>query len=64
MNVDFYNEMYDSAGGLRPHYEGFAAWLAATSPERLASKQAEADSAFHRLGITFAVYGEKAGTER
>jgi uncharacterized circularly permuted ATP-grasp superfamily protein len=64
MNVDFYNEMYDFAGGLRPHYEGFAAWLAAISPERLASKQAEADSAFHRLGITFAVYGEKAGTER
>jgi len=64
MNTDFYNEMYDSAGKLRPHYEGFAAWLAAISPERLASKQAEADTAFHRLGITFAVYGEKSGTER
>ncbi len=64
MNADFYNEMYDSAGKLRPHYEGFAAWLAATSPARLASKQAEADTAFHRLGITFAVYGEKSGTER
>ncbi|EXI78435.1 MAG: hypothetical protein AW10_03042 [Candidatus Accumulibacter appositus] len=64
MNADFYNEMYDSAGKLRPHYEGFAAWLNSISPERLASKQAEADTAFHRLGITFAVYGEKSGTER
>ncbi|MEF8725196.1 MAG: circularly permuted type 2 ATP-grasp protein [Candidatus Accumulibacter delftensis] len=64
MNADFYNEMYDSAGKLRPHYEGFAAWLSSTSPERLASKLAEADTAFHRLGITFAVYGEKSGTER
>ncbi|EXI85319.1 MAG: hypothetical protein AW11_03642 [Candidatus Accumulibacter regalis] len=64
MNADFYNEMYDADGNLRAHYEGFADWLAATSPERLASKRAEADTAFHRLGITFAVYGEKSGTER
>jgi uncharacterized circularly permuted ATP-grasp superfamily protein len=33
-------------------------------PERLARKRAEADTAFHRVGITFAVYGEKSGTER
>ena len=64
MTTDFYNEMYDSAGMLRPHYRVFAEWLDATSPERLASKLAEADTTFRRLGITFAVYGEKAGTER
>ena len=33
-------------------------------PERLAQKRAEADALFHRVGITFAVYGENAGTER
>jgi uncharacterized circularly permuted ATP-grasp superfamily protein len=27
-------------------------------------KRAEADMLFHRVGITFAVYGEEAGTER
>lgn len=62
--MQIYNEMYDADGNLRAHYEGFADWLSATSPERLASKRAEADTAFHRLGITFAVYGEKSGTER
>ncbi|WP_313953167.1 circularly permuted type 2 ATP-grasp protein [Accumulibacter sp.] len=64
MSAEFYNEMYDAGGTLRPHYRAFADWLAAMPPERLASKQAEADTAFHRVGITFAVYGEKDGTER
>jgi uncharacterized circularly permuted ATP-grasp superfamily protein len=30
----------------------------------IARKRAEADLAFHRVGITFAVYGEEAGKER
>ncbi len=64
MNADFYNEMYDSAGTLRPHYRAFAEWLAAMPPERLERKRVEADIAFHRVGITFAVYGEESGTER
>ncbi|HRF72900.1 MAG TPA: circularly permuted type 2 ATP-grasp protein [Accumulibacter sp.] len=64
MNADFYNEMYDADGTLRPHYRVFADWLAAMPPERRVRKQAEADTAFHRVGITFAVYGEKSGTER
>jgi uncharacterized circularly permuted ATP-grasp superfamily protein len=64
MSADFYNEMYDSAGTLRPHYQSFAAWLATMPAERLERKRAEADTAFHRVGITFAVYGEEAGTER
>ncbi|WP_300453547.1 circularly permuted type 2 ATP-grasp protein [Accumulibacter sp.] len=64
MSGNSYNEMYDAAGTLRPHYQAFADWLAAMPPERLARKRAEADTAFHRVGITFAVYGEEAGTER
>ncbi|MBE2257651.1 MAG: circularly permuted type 2 ATP-grasp protein [Rhodobacteraceae bacterium] len=64
MTAEFYDEMYDASGALRPHYRLFAEWLAAMPPERLARKQAEADIAFHRVGITFAVYGEKSGTER
>ncbi len=28
------------------------------------SKRTEADALFHRVGITFAVYGENEGTER
>ena len=64
MSIKFYNEMYDAAGTLRPHYRAYADWLAATPPERIARKRAEADIAFHRVGITFAVYGEESGKER
>jgi uncharacterized circularly permuted ATP-grasp superfamily protein len=62
--MNFYNEMMDANGGVRSHYQGYDEWLKATSPERIARKRAEADLAFHRVGITFAVYGEEAGKER
>ena len=62
--MNFYNEMMDANGGVRPHYQGYDEWLKATPPERIARKRAEADLAFHRVGITFAVYGEEAGKER
>ncbi|ANQ84681.1 hypothetical protein dqs_1637 [Azoarcus olearius] len=61
---NFYNEMTDDAGRVRPHYASYAAWLSEMPEERLAQKRAEADALFHRYGITFAVYGEGAGTER
>ncbi|NMG63692.1 circularly permuted type 2 ATP-grasp protein [Azoarcus indigens] len=61
---NFYNEMKDEAGQVRPHYASYAAWLSEMPEERLAQKRAEADALFHRHGITFAVYGEGAGTER
>ena len=64
MKNTFFNEMYDAAGAVRPHYRGYADWLAATPPERIVRKRAEADITFHRVGITFAVYGEEEGKER
>ena len=63
MSTTFYNEMYDATGALRPHYTAYAEWLAATPPERIARKRAEADIAFHRVGITFAVYGDESAQE-
>lgn len=62
--MNFYNEMVDAQGGVRAHYKGYEDWLKASSPERIERKRAEADLAFHRVGITFAVYGEEAGKER
>jgi uncharacterized circularly permuted ATP-grasp superfamily protein len=59
-----FDEMLTPDGVTRPHYHGFAGWLARTPPDRIAQKREEAERAFHRLGITFAVYGEDAGTER
>ena len=64
MKTTFFNEMYDAAGAVRPYYQAYSDWLAATPAERIARKRAEADIAFHRVGITFAVYGEEAGKER
>lgn len=60
----FYDEMYSAPDILRPHYDVYGQWLKTLPAERLARKKAEADLTFHRLGITFAVYGEEAGTER
>jgi uncharacterized circularly permuted ATP-grasp superfamily protein len=59
-----YDEMHASDGTVREHYQTFASWLARTPSERVAQKRAEADTLFHRVGITFTVYGEEAGTER
>ena len=64
MKPTFFNEMYDEAAKVRPHYKAYAKWLGDTPAERIARKRAEADIAFHRVGITFAVYGEEAGKER
>ncbi|MBV8633731.1 MAG: circularly permuted type 2 ATP-grasp protein, partial [Burkholderiaceae bacterium] len=62
----FFDEMYAdaAAGKVRSHYREFEAWLAEQPPETIAHKRAEADLIFRRVGITFAVYGNDAGTER
>ena len=62
-----FDEMYRGNGEVRASYRDFAAWLATQPPEAMANKRAEADLVFRRVGITFAVYGDKddgAGTER
>ena len=66
--ANFFNEMIadeiDSARPVRDHYREFDNWLKRQSPERIERKRAEADLTFRRVGITFAVYGDDAGTER
>lgn len=64
MAAQYFNEMFGVDGNVRTHYRAFSSWLEETPPERLTRKRTEADSLFHRVGITFAVYGEEAGTER
>ena len=56
--------MYLSDGTTRPHYLSYDHWLKEQPAERLAQKRAEADALFHRVGITFAVYGQEEGAER
>jgi len=64
MQAKILNEMYADDAAVRPHYLPYAEWLAATPPERISEKRAEADTLFRRAGITFAVYGDETGTER
>ncbi|MBK4734885.1 circularly permuted type 2 ATP-grasp protein [Noviherbaspirillum pedocola] len=58
-----FDEMH-AVGEAREHYRVFDRWLSDQSPDTLAHKRAEADLIFRRVGITFAVYGSDAGTER
>ena len=64
MSPAIYNEMYTAEREVRPHYAPFAQWLAETPATRIAQNRQAADLLFHRVGITFAVYGEASGTER
>ncbi len=59
-----YDEMYAADGSVRDSYRSYADWLKTTPAEVIARKREDADIAFHRVGITFAVYGEDAGKER
>jgi uncharacterized circularly permuted ATP-grasp superfamily protein len=56
-----YDEMRTAEGEVRAHFRALADWLAETPAERVAEKRREADLLFHRVGITFAVYGEAHG---
>ncbi len=67
------DEMHEAPGGLyddqiRPHYRSYHAWLRRQSHRSMVERQQEAEMVFRRVGITFAIYGEKDtggdGTER
>ena len=66
MAVQFYDEMHNTLGSgeVREHYQPMDSWLGEQTTEHLANKRQQADLMFHKLGITFAVYGEETGTER
>jgi uncharacterized circularly permuted ATP-grasp superfamily protein len=59
-----FDEMYLSNDEARPHYATFCDWLSRQPADVLSRKQREAELLFHRVGITFNVYGEAHGTER
>ena len=60
----FFDEMRGLTGDVLPHYKPFVDWLEKLPGDYLAQKRQEASVIFQRVGITFAVYGEDAGTER
>ena len=61
----FFNEMIEEDGvRIRSHYHEFERWLSSQPKDSVDRKRLEADLIFRRVGITFAVYGSDAGTER
>jgi uncharacterized circularly permuted ATP-grasp superfamily protein len=59
-----YDEMFESPGVPRPHYQALYRTLLESPPEELGKTQQAADLSFLHEGITFTVYGNKEGTER
>ncbi|MDB5924044.1 MAG: hypothetical protein JWN13_2980 [Betaproteobacteria bacterium] len=59
-----YDEMYQAKSEARSHYSALARWLESMPPNVVEEKRREADLLFHRVGITFAVYGDEQGAER
>jgi uncharacterized circularly permuted ATP-grasp superfamily protein len=59
-----FDEMHDFTGNPRKHYQIFNDWLKNQNSALMDLKRAEADLIFRRVGITFAVYGDEAGSER
>ena len=68
MSQPMFDEMNASASSVRGHYENYHRWLARQPANVMQDRRAEAEMIFRRVGITFAVYGDKdedgAGTER
>jgi uncharacterized circularly permuted ATP-grasp superfamily protein len=66
--MQMFNEMYEHSSAqeakVRAHYETFERWQTGQTDQWMVSKRKQADLIFRRVGITFAVYGDDAGTER
>ncbi len=61
---EFFDEMLDAQGELRPHYRKFQQLFNSLTAEEFAHKRQAVDLSFLRQGITFNVYGDSAGMEK
>ena len=59
-----FDEMRDGENRIRSHYQAFERWHNEQSDEAMSVRRLEADLTFRRVGITFSVAGDAAGTER
>src|SRR3990167_9375755 len=63
----FFDEMHSADAAVRDHYQVYERWLARQAGAQMRARREEAEMIFRRVGITFAVYGDKdedgSGTE-
>jgi uncharacterized circularly permuted ATP-grasp superfamily protein len=72
MKPVMFDEMLHTVGAMAPeaaraHYQDYARWLARQPLQLMRERREQAELIFRRVGITFAVYGDKddgEGTER
>lgn len=62
--MDHFDEMLQSADGVRSPYQSYNEWFSGEDPARLIKKSKEAEAFFRRTGITFNVYGQADAQER
>ncbi|OJH85932.1 circularly permuted type 2 ATP-grasp protein [Serratia marcescens] len=60
----FFDEMLLAEGKHRGHYDAYWQWLQQADHQAVQRKREEAALLFHRVGITFNVYGDDDGAER
>ena len=65
---EMYAQLPFDAAHVRPHYRRYLDWLDRQQESTMRARRDEAEMIFRRVGITFAVYGDKdedgSGTER
>ncbi|WP_394757153.1 circularly permuted type 2 ATP-grasp protein [Rhodoferax sp.] len=68
MHTELPYKFFTKGAQIREHYKIYDEWLARQPGNMMAKRREEAEMVFRRVGITFAVYGEKdeegVGTER
>src|SRR5271157_5138256 len=64
MTLPCFDEMTTASGEPRALYRRIAEWLEKSPPGLLDSRRQQAEMLFRRIGITFAVYGDKEAAER
>jgi uncharacterized circularly permuted ATP-grasp superfamily protein len=60
----FFDEMFNTSGEVRSHYQRLFARFGEMSLDEFRTKRTVADTAFLTQGVTFTVYSDQEGTER
>lgn len=61
---NFYDELFETNGTPRPGARVLLDFISGLAPGELRERQEAIERALHRMGITFAVYGDESGTEK
>src|SRR5579871_6798329 len=61
---DFFDEMFDAGGAVRPHYEQLSRQLSTLTVDEFEERRRAVDASYLNQGIGFTVYDEEDALER